>query len=213
MNPPPPNPDRKSRVCDHSSCLISAIKAFRNGAVYGGSLRFFHSLAFGALFKYSSFKNFKEFVHYVSNQTYQHALYLGLFSFLYKLFFCFLSRLAKKKSKYFAFIAGSLAGFLVFGEKTNVKYHIILFLLARNLMGISEALFKKMKMQKMKLFPYLSALCCGVTLFLFEDDKSVLNPSLTKGLFYLIKDSDKKTSNWNLGNNDFGVYLERTLVI
>ena len=193
--------------------MLSAIKAFRNGAVYGGSLRFFHSVAFGALFKYASFKNFKEYANYVSNQTYQHALYLGLFSFLYKLFFCFLSKITKKRSKYFAFIAGSLAGFLVFGEKTSLKYQIILFLLARNITGISEGIFKKLKMQKMKLFPFLSALCCGVVLFLFEDDKSVLTPSLTKSLLYLIKDSDKKTRNYYLGTNDFGVYLERTLVI
>ena len=213
MSNPAPNAETKPRICEHDSCLLSAIKAFRNGAVYGGSLRFFHSIMIGALFKYYSFKNFKEFLTYVMNQTYQHALYMGLFSLLYKLFFCFLSKITNKRSKYYAFISGSLAGLLVFGERNNVKYHILMYLLARNVTGISNVIFKKLKMQKMKLFPYLSAFCCGLALFLFEDDKSVLTPSLTKGLLYLIKDSDKKMSNWNLGASDFGVYLERTLVI
>lgn len=208
------NQERDGRnVCEHNSCILSCIKAFRNGAVYGGSLRFFHSLTLGAFFKYNSFKNFKEFIHYVWIQTYHHALYLGLFSLLYKLFFCFLSRIFKKKSKYFGFFAGCLAGFLVFGEKTNVKYNIVLFLLSRNIMGISEVVFKKLKMQKMKLFPLLSAFCCGLALFLFEDDKSVLTPSLKKSLAYIIKDSDKKLGKWNFSTNDFGVYMERTLVI
>lgn len=205
--------ERENRVCDHNSCLLACVKAFRNGAVYGGSLRFFHSITIGAFFKYYSFKNFKEFALYVSNQTYHHALYLGLFSLLYKLFFCFLTKITKKKSKYNAFIAGCLAGFLVFGEKTNVKYNIILFLLGRSLMGVSQAFSKKLKMQKMKLFPYLSALCCGIALFIYEDDKSVLTPSLSKSLGYLIKDSDKKMGKWSSTANDFGVYLERTLVI
>lgn len=204
---------RDSCVCEHNSCLLSAIKSFRNAVVYGGSLRFFHSIAFGILFKRNSFKNFKEFSHYIMNQAFYQALYLGLFSFLYKLFSCFLGRLNKKRSKYHAFLAGALAGFLVFGEKNNVKYHIILYLLARNITGIAEAILKKLKMQKIKLFPFLSAICCGIALFLFENDKSVLTPSLTKGLLYLVKNSDKKMGNWNLGTNDFGVYLERTLVI
>ncbi len=209
INPPEPKP----RICDHNSCLLSAIKSFRNGIVYGGSLRFFHSLAIATLFKYHTFKNFKEFVHHVMNQTYQHAIYLGLFSLLYKLFYCFLCKLTKKKSKYYAFIAGSLAGLFVFGEKNNVKNHILLYILARNLAGISEVVFKKLKMQKMKLFPFLSAFCCGIALFIFENDKSVLSPSVYKSLFYLIKDSDKKMTKYLGANNDFGVYLERTLVI
>lgn len=203
----------RPKVCEHQSCLLSAVKAFRNGAVYGGSVRFFHSLAFGALFKSSSFKTFKEFAQYVSSQTYHQAVYVGLYSLIYKLIFCLFCRLFRKRSKYFAFVAGAVSGLLVFWERNNLKYHILLFLMARNLAGVSEFIFRKMKLQKTKLFPLLSAVCCGATLFLFEDDKSVLNPSLTKSLRYMIKDSDKKESNWNLGTNDFGVYLERTLVI
>ena len=84
------NPVSIAKICEHDSCILSAIRAFRNGAVYGGSLRFFHSIMIGTLFKYQSFKNFKEFLNYVLNQTYQQALYIGLFSLIYKLFFCFL---------------------------------------------------------------------------------------------------------------------------
>lgn len=156
----------------------------------------------------------KDFLKLILNQTYQHALYAGLFGFSFKLLYCFFNKLFQRKSKYNAFLSGFISGFLIFGEKTNIKYQIVLYILGRAINGLGEKFFRKLKIEKIKLFPYLSAFCFGLALYLFESDKSILGSSLTKSLQYLIKDSDKKISDWNLlAPNDFGSYLERTLVI
>jgi len=44
-------------------------------------------------------------------------------------------------------------------------------------------------------FPYVSVICWGIVMYLFESDKQVLIPSLQSSMTFLYKDSDK-TEGW-----------------
>ncbi len=54
QTPPPPN-----LPCEHHSCLMSALMGARNGLIYGGKVRFAHSLVMSLLF-YSQNKGAKK---------------------------------------------------------------------------------------------------------------------------------------------------------
>lgn len=194
-----------------SSNLTSALKGFCNGFIYGASLRAFHAITLNVIFKKG--KNLKEIGNLVLIQSYHQGIFTGLFILCYKIVFGFLNRfIFKKRSKYAAFIAGCLAGALIFSHKTNTRYQIILYLLSRALFGYSEKLLRLFKMEKSKLFPFTSAIYIGILMFLYESDKSLFGTSLTKSLQYLMKDSDK--GGWNMAvPEDLGEYLERTLIL
>ena len=44
---------------------------------------------------------------------------------------------------------------------------------------------------EMTAFPYVSMIVWGIVMFLFEEDKSVLQGSLQSSMTFLYKDSDK----------------------
>ena len=127
--------------------------------------------------------------------TWEHARNLGGFVFLYKSLVCILNRLRRKKSKLHNFIAGALIGLLIFGRKTNVNQQIVLYLFSRNILGIINNLMSKGVIPKFKFFPYLASFVWGLVMFLFEDDKRNLQPSLAGSMQFLYKDSDKKLTN------------------
>ena len=179
--------------CLHSSCVISAFRGLRNGIYYGGRMRFLHALIMSILFKKGTYK---EIVTNICELTFEHAKNLGLFVFLYKSMVCVLNTLRGKGSKYHSLIAGSSVGYVIFRKKTSVNNQIILYLLARVLVGAGEKLTKQEIIPKMKFYPILVALVWGLVMYLFEDDKKNLQPSLAQSMTFIYKDSDKKLESW-----------------
>lgn len=182
-----------SEPCQHNSCVISAFRGLRNGIYYGGRIRFFHCIIMAFLFKKGTFK---EVLTSICEMTFEHAKNLGLFVFLYKSMVCLLNNLRGSSSKYHSFISGSAVGYVVFRKKTSVNNQIILYLLARILVGAGEKLTKQEVFPKMKFYPILASLVWGVVMFLFEDDKKNLQPSLSNSMTFLYKDCDKKLEKW-----------------
>ena len=109
---------------------------------------------------------------------------------------CFLNALRGRGSKYHSLLAGSTVGYVVFRKKTSVNNQIILFLLGRMLVGVGEKLKKQEIMPKMTFYPILASLVWGILMFLFEDDKKNLTPSLASTLTFIYKESDKKLEKW-----------------
>ena len=179
--------------CQHTSCVISACRGFRNGVYYGGRLRFLHSLIMAILFKKGTFK---ELLTNICELTFEHAKNLGLFVFFYKVMVCFLNALRGKGSKYHSLIAGSSVGYVVFRKKTTVNNQIILYLMGRMLVGAGEKLVKQEIIPKMKYYPIFVSLIWGVIMFLFEDDKKNLSPSLGSTMTFLYRESDKRLERW-----------------
>ena len=183
----------ENNPCLHTSCVISAFRGFRNGVYYGGRIRFVHSMIMAILFKKGTYK---EILTSILEMTFEHAKNLGLFVFLYKSMVCILNILRSKGSKYHSLIAGSAVGYVVFRKKTSVNNQIILYLLARILVGAGEKLTKLEIIPKMKFYPILASLMWGLVMFLFEDDKTNLQPSLANSMTFIYKDSDKKLESW-----------------
>ena len=63
--------------------------------------------------------------------------------------------------------------------------------MSRVLEGCVKKLAKAGSIPSFDAFPYISMLCWGVVMYLFEDDKSVLQGSLQSSMNFLYKDSDQ----------------------
>lgn len=56
--------------CPHTSCLLSVLRGFRNGAVYGAKIRFPHALVMTMLFRDGSLESK---IKAIFKLTYQHS--------------------------------------------------------------------------------------------------------------------------------------------
>lgn len=61
----------------------------------------------------------------------------------------------------------------------------VLYLLSRNLMGGLQNLKNKSIIKNDNFFPAISLLCWATVMFLYADDKSALQPSLTSSMNFL----------------------------
>ena len=169
------------------SFFVSTLRGLRNGMYYGGKVRFTHALVMTLLFRKGPMK---EKMKSIFQLTWQHARNLGCYVFLYKAIVYILNKLRGRTSKYHAFIGGVIAGYIIFRNKTSVNYQIVLYLFSRVIMGSAENLVKKKKLPDISTFPALAAICWGLVMFLFEDDSSSLQSSLTSSMEFLYRDSE-----------------------
>lgn len=180
------------------------MKGLRNGLYYGGKVRLVHSVVMTLLFKDINRHNIKQIV----KMTMEHALNLGKFVFLYKSAVILMEKLYKKTTLN-NFIAGTLCSYLVWREKTPVSYQIALYLFSRIIVGLVDMLYRKLTephaaghhhaeqhFEKKIVYPIFVSLIWGITLWIFEVDKSSLQASLTSSLEFLYKKSDEPLRNW-----------------
>lgn len=180
-------------ACAHSSCVMSSLRGARNGVYYGAKIRLMHALVMTILFKKGSLKSK---VKYIAQLTFEHARNLGKYVFLYKSLCCLLNRIRGKQSPVHSLIAGAACGGLIFGEKSSVNTQIVLYLFSRVVQGTAEALAKRGYLPNWAFYPHLTTICWAVVMYLFEDDGTTLQPSLTQSMDYLYKDSNKRISDW-----------------
>jgi peroxisomal membrane protein 4 len=67
----------------------------------------------------------KEKLFSILKATWLHSKNLGLFVFLYKLIYLLLKRVDNKEREYHTFIAGFLAGYLIFGKFNEINRQVI----------------------------------------------------------------------------------------
>ncbi|KAG0065065.1 hypothetical protein BGZ89_008629, partial [Linnemannia elongata] len=84
--------------------LLSIVKGFRNGLVYGAKIRFPHALVMTLLFRRS-----------------KHAKNLAFFATIYKTLLIVQRRMHGKERPMDSFLAGLVGGYMVFGENNNVN--------------------------------------------------------------------------------------------
>lgn len=176
-------------LCDHPSCLISSLKGLRNGMYYGGKIRFVHSLVMTILFRSGPFK---EKILSIIKLTWEHARNLGTFVFMYKSLVCILRHLFQSRSLIFNFIAGFFCSyFFLSRENTPVNMQIMLYLLSRNILAISNMISDNY-LNGYNGFTLTSMTVWGIVMFLFEYNKKKLQNSLTSSMEFIYKESDKK---------------------
>ncbi len=187
-----------------ASFWVSTLRGLRNGMYYGGKVRFTHALVMTFLFRKGPIR---EKLKSIFQLTWQHARNLGCYVFLYKSIVYILTKLRGKSSKYHAFIGGVIAGYIIFRNKTSVNYQIVLYLFSRIIMGGAENLVKKKKLPDISMFPALAAICWGMVMFLFEDDSSSLQSSLTSSMEFIYRDSE----NWKSWADFVPFHIPRAL--
>jgi peroxisomal membrane protein 4 len=137
----------------------------------------------------------------ICSMAFEHGKNLGLFVFCYKAGYKLLDY-AIKPSSFNHFLSGLLFGTIIFGKKSGVNHQIVLYLFSRVSVALASLLYKKMETMKgtfggkiefiEKNYGYylLAAICWGVVMYMFEKDKSTLQPSLKTSMEFLYKESD-----------------------
>jgi peroxisomal membrane protein 4 len=135
----------------------------------------------------------------------EHGKNLGLFVFSYKAGYKLLNNLIKPSS-FNHFVSGLIFGALIFGKKTGVNHQIVLYLFSRVAIALATLLYRKFAslnsngngkinfIEKDYGYYLLSAVCWGIVMWLFEKDKSTLQPSLKNSMEFLYKESDRVES-------------------
>jgi peroxisomal membrane protein 4 len=176
-------------LCDHPSCIISSLKGLRNGIYYGGKIRFVHSLVMTILFRSGPLK---EKIISILKLTWEHARNLGSFVFMYKSLVCILRNLFQSRSLTFNFIAGFFCSyFFLSREASPVNMQIMLYLLSRNILAISNMISTNY-LNNYNGFTLTSMTVWGIVMFLFEYNSKKLQNSLASSMDFIYKESDKK---------------------
>lgn len=141
----------------------------------------------------------------ICSMALEHGKNLGLFVFCYKAGYKLLNHMVRPSS-FNHFLSGLIFGSLIFGKKTGVNHQIVLYLFSRVLIGLATMLYRKFTSLKLgesgKIkfieqgygYYVLAALCWGTVMWLFEKDKSTLQPSLKNSMEFLYKESDNMES-------------------
>lgn len=98
--------------------LLSIIRGFRNGFIYGARIRFPHALVMTILFNRSSFKNMSKSIF---KKTKEHSIHLGKYVALYKFFVVLIKRLFNLQNINYPFIhllSGFIAGGIIWGQQS-----------------------------------------------------------------------------------------------
>lgn len=173
--------------------ILSVIKGFRNGVVYGAKIRFPHALVMTFLFRSGSLQ---EKIKAILEATYGHSRNLALFVLAYKGLTSTLAWGESKSHQIHHFLSAFCAGYVIFGRYNKVNEQINLYLLSRVIYGAAKLLVSKgiVPEPQVKVFPWFAALLWASVLWMFEHERSCLQGSLVSSMTYLYKDSDKWTN-------------------
>lgn len=68
--------------------------------------------------------------------------------------------------------------------------------MSRNIVGGVNILMHREILPRVDYFPWMGACVWGVVMYLFEVDRSCLQPSLSSSMQFLYKDSDLPVTRW-----------------
>lgn len=171
--------------------ILKVIRGARNGFYYGAKVRFMHSLVMAILFGSGNFR--KELTKIFEN-TLQHGIRLASFVTLYKSVVLLLKRIFGHTANWHHFVAGGICGYIIFRQKNPINQQLVLYLLSRDLVGVSQSLQNRGVFPKWAFFPILGVICWSTVMFMFEFDPKAMQASLVHSMKFLYKDSDTWTS-------------------
>ena len=175
------------QIYGHSSHTVSVVRGARNGFYYGARTRAMHSIVMAVLFKKGPLSTR---LKWIMNNTWEHGRNLGGYVFIYKAVLIALMRMFGQRHPAMCFVAALVGSYFWFTQKTPVNQQMCLYLLARITTGSSQKLANAGMLPNIPFFHLLSMICWGIVMFLFEDDRSVLQPSLQSSMQFIYKDSE-----------------------
>ncbi|KAI9139527.1 Tim17/Tim22/Tim23/Pmp24 family-domain-containing protein [Paraphysoderma sedebokerense] len=178
--------------------LLSIVKGFRNGMVYGAKIRFPHALVMTFLFRDGPLSSKLKFI-FTATKT--HSRNLAFFVTIYKTLMILQRRMLGKEQYWNPFLAGCIGGYMVFGKNTNINNQIVLYLFSRITIGLAKLLVKKSLLPSSHSdplldplvrdpFPVFASLVWGTVMYLFRYHRETLQGSLQASMQYLYNDSD-----------------------
>ncbi|KAG2204640.1 hypothetical protein INT46_006739 [Mucor plumbeus] len=172
--------------------ILSILKGFRSGVVYGAKVRFPHALVMTILFKTGSLESK---VKGIFRATKQHAQNLGIFATIYKTLMIVQKKInGGKEASIHPFIAGVIGGYYVFGENNSINQQIILYLFSRVVLALVKVPVKRQIIDAPQhTYPVFAAVVWGVVMWLFRHETDTVQPSLRASMQYIYRDSDS----WN----------------
>uniref|UniRef100_A0A915E4B3 Uncharacterized protein n=1 Tax=Ditylenchus dipsaci TaxID=166011 RepID=A0A915E4B3_9BILA len=136
--------------------ILSSIKGFRNGMVYGIRIRAPHAFVMVMLFGQGTLK---VKLKTILRMTWTHAINLARFVFSYKALLGFLRKLSRQFRLWHPFVAAFIPGYFVFGQGNGVNTQINLYLLSRVIYGLVKLGVEKhiLIQPSFSLFPWFAA--------------------------------------------------------
>ncbi|KAJ3415999.1 hypothetical protein HDV05_003596 [Chytridiales sp. JEL 0842] len=128
---------------------------------------------------------------FVFKATYQHSRNLAFFVTIYKSLMLLQRVIKGKEDGADPFVAGLIGGYIIFGEDNNINQQIVLYLFSRISMGLAKlAVKKEIIPQPAHAFPVFAAVTWGIVMWLFRQERDVLQGSLQASMQYLYNDSE-----------------------
>jgi peroxisomal membrane protein 4 len=171
--------------------VLKPLKGLSHGIYYGAKVRFTHAFVMSILYGNGSvIKRIKTIIRLTS----EHSVRLGIFVFIYKLAAAALS-ITNNLGNLNSFISGAVAGKLIYSKQTQVNIQMIHYLLSRVVTGSIHLLYKSSLIPNSETlsnsgFPLLAVVCWGFVMYLYEKDKTCLQPSLQSSMYYLYDESN-----------------------
>eukprot|EP00002_Diphylleia_rotans_P028480 TRINITY_DN5750_c0_g1_i1.p1 TRINITY_DN5750_c0_g1~~TRINITY_DN5750_c0_g1_i1.p1 ORF type:complete len:206 (+),score=40.64 TRINITY_DN5750_c0_g1_i1:46-663(+) len=182
-------------ACAHDSCVLSVLRGFRQGAVYGAKIRFPHAFVMTFLFRDGSVR---EKVRAIFKATFQHSRNLAIYVSIYKFIGCLLRNIRQKQDPLNTALAGAIGGYFVFGEDNPVNMQINLYVFSRIFLGfIRTAVRHKWTETYAWAYPAFAAFTWAMVMYLFEHEGGTLQSSLISSMEYLYHDSDRFPTTMN----------------
>ena len=168
--------------------ILSILKGFRNGLVYGAKIRAPHAFVMTFLFRTGSFY---DKLRAIFKATFQHSRNLAMFVTIYKTLMVIFKKLKNKESNGDSFLAGLVGGYIVFGEDNNINQQIVLYLFSRILIGLAKVgVQNRVLSAPNNTFTMFAATVWGIVMWLFRHHRSSLQGSLQASMQYLYNDSE-----------------------
>ncbi|KAI9205020.1 Tim17/Tim22/Tim23/Pmp24 family-domain-containing protein [Polychytrium aggregatum] len=182
--------------------LLSIVKGFRNGAVYGAKIRFPHALVMTLLFRKGSLS---EKAKFILRATYQHSRNLAFFVAIYKSLMLVLRKVRGGQEHHLdSFVAGLFGSMFIFGEDNPINQQINLYVFSRVVLGFAKLITVKKKWitAPSQSFRIFAVVTWGCVMWLFRHHRETLQGSLQDSMQYLYNDSDifDNVINWIVYN-------------
>lgn len=168
--------------------LLSVVRGFRNGVVYGAKIRFTHALVMTLLFKQGSFY---DKALSIWRATYQHATNLGLFAAVFKLIRVLLRWLRQKDDGFNTFLAGLAGGFVRFSSNDPLTSQINMYILSRVIFGaIRAGIEGQLLPYHPYVYPAFGSIIWGLVMLLFFHYPGNLQRSMEVSMDFIYAKSD-----------------------
>lgn len=173
------------------------------------------SIAFVMIFLFQN-GTVREKLRGVVRLTFEHSKNLAVFVGIYKAVLAVLRQtqelregpakaiVGKPAAHWHAAVAGGVGGYLVWGKYSSVNYQIVMYLLSRIIISVVKVLaargYKPFTDHKFNsVYPALATVVWASVMWLYENERSTLHPSLSKSMDFLYDESCK----WTNGVADF----------